>query len=59
MRCEIPMILAVVYEMPHLPTLSADNPDLEDMPAIACSEGDGLLKRTIHLKLDCYAFDVS
>ena len=59
MRCEIPkQILAFAYEMPHLPTLSADNPELKNMPDIACSKEDGLLKPIMHLKLDCYAFDV-
>ena len=60
MRYEIPkQILALAYEMPHLLTLSADSPELEDMPDIACSKGDGLLKPVMHLKLDHYAFDVS
>ena len=60
MRCEIPkQILAFGYEMPYLPALSADNPELEDISDIACSMRDGLLKPTMHLKLDYYAFDVS
>jgi hypothetical protein len=51
MRCGIlKQILAFAYEMPHLPVLSADSAELEDMPDIACSKGDGLLKPIIHLK---------
>jgi hypothetical protein len=60
MRCGIlKQILAFAYEMPHLPVLSADSPELEDMPDIACSKGDGLLKPIMHLKLGNYAFGVS
>lgn len=60
MRYEIPkQIPAFAYEIPHLPTLLADSPELEDMPDIACSKGDGLLKPVMHLKLDYYALDVS
>jgi len=45
--------------MPYLLTLSADSPELEDMPDIACSKGDDLLRPVMLLKLDYYAFDVS
>jgi hypothetical protein len=50
MRYETPkQIPAFVYEMPHLLALSADNPELEDMPDIALQQGRWPV---MYLKLD-------